>query len=52
VPALWIERQAGSSRFQIFKWMIPYLHWYFYAFATTFLSLKHRPQFKQANAFH
>lgn len=36
IPAHWIERTEGNSRFQIFKWFIPYLRWYFYAFATTY----------------
>jgi dolichol-phosphate mannosyltransferase len=34
VPAQWYQRQAGQSRFQVFKWMVPYLRWYFYAFGT------------------
>lgn len=36
IPAHWIERTEGNSRFQIFKWIIPYLRWYFYAFSTTY----------------
>ncbi len=39
VPASWFQRAKGTSRFKIFAWMIPYLNWYFYAFATTFLRL-------------
>ena len=37
VPAQWHERRSGKSRFQIAKWFGPYLRWYFYAFATTWL---------------
>ncbi len=32
LPCTWTDRQAGSSRFRIFKWMPKYLRWYFYAF--------------------
>lgn len=38
VPADWIERTSGQSRFQIIKWLFPYLRWYFYAFSTTFFN--------------
>lgn len=31
VPATWRDRQAGSSRFRLFKWLPRYLSWYFYA---------------------
>ena len=37
VPALWFERQHGSSRFRVLTWLPAYLRWYFYAFATTLL---------------
>ncbi len=37
IPAKWIERTEGESRFQVLKWIAPYLRWYFYAFATTYL---------------
>ncbi len=37
VPARWIERTQGTSRFQVLKWLPSYLRWYFYAFATTYL---------------
>ena len=37
VPAGWFERERGSSRFQVIKWLPSYLRWYRYAFATTFL---------------
>jgi dolichol-phosphate mannosyltransferase len=37
VPALWFERQHGTSRFQVLKWLPAYLRWFRYAFATTYL---------------
>jgi dolichol-phosphate mannosyltransferase len=37
VPANWIERRQGTSRFQVVKWLPAYLRWYGYAFATTYL---------------
>ena len=37
VPARWEERRAGKSRFRILPWAGPYLRWYFYAMATTWL---------------
>jgi dolichol-phosphate mannosyltransferase len=37
VPANWIERTSGSSRFQVLRWLPSYLRWYAYAFATTYL---------------
>ncbi len=40
VPAQWIERRHGASRFQVVKWLPAYLHWYFYAFATTYFRRK------------
>jgi glycosyltransferase involved in cell wall biosynthesis len=40
VPAQWRERTAGSSRFRVLKWLPAYLHWYFYAFATSYLGRK------------
>ena len=49
VPALWFERKHGASRFRVIKWLPAYLHWYGYAFATTFLrrppeSVARKPQ--------
>lgn len=38
VPAQWCERTRGTSRFQVMKWLPAYLRWYFYVFATTYLS--------------
>jgi dolichol-phosphate mannosyltransferase len=40
VPVQWYERTKGSSRFKVFKWASAYLHWYFYAFETTYLHAK------------
>ena len=40
IPARWFERNAGASRFKVFKWSIAYLKWYFYPFATTYLLKK------------
>jgi dolichol-phosphate mannosyltransferase len=37
VPAVWYERQHGTSRFRVMKWLPAYLRWFRYAFATTFL---------------
>lgn len=37
VPAVWFERQHGTSRFRVVKWLPAYLRWFRYAFATTFL---------------
>lgn len=34
VPAIWIERKAGQSRFKALRWIPAYLRWYVYAFAT------------------
>jgi len=39
VPAKWIERRQGASRFQVLNWVPAYLRWYMYAFATRFLRL-------------
>lgn len=35
LPCTWTDRQAGSSRFRIFKWLPKYLRWYFYALEKT-----------------
>ena len=37
LPAQWIERRQGESRFRIAAWIGPYLRWYVFAFATTWL---------------
>jgi glycosyltransferase involved in cell wall biosynthesis len=37
VPFLWHERTAGKSRFRTLGWIPAYLHWVYYALATTWL---------------
>ncbi len=37
VPASWIERRHGKSRFKVVRWLPAYLRWFFYAFATSYL---------------
>jgi dolichol-phosphate mannosyltransferase len=37
LPAQWHERKAGKSKFKVLAWIQPYLRWYFFAFATTYL---------------
>lgn len=37
LPAKWFERKAGRSNFKVLPWIVPYLRWYTYAFATTWL---------------
>jgi len=37
IPAQWMRRKHGNSRFRLGKWLPAYLRWYFYAFATTWL---------------
>jgi glycosyltransferase involved in cell wall biosynthesis len=37
IPARWYERTTGKSNFKVLPWIAPYLRWYFYAFATTWL---------------
>ncbi|MGB8225791.1 MAG: glycosyltransferase [Sedimentisphaerales bacterium] len=39
LPCTWTDRQAGQSRFKIFKWMPKYLRWYFYALNRTFCKI-------------
>lgn len=34
VPAVWIERTEGRSRFRTIRWLPAYLRWYFYALRT------------------
>jgi dolichol-phosphate mannosyltransferase len=31
VPTTWRDRTAGTSRFQLLKWLPKYLYWYSYA---------------------
>lgn len=37
VPFLWQERRAGKSRFRTLRWIPSYVHWVFFALATTYL---------------
>jgi dolichol-phosphate mannosyltransferase len=39
VPANWVERKAGKSRFKVLRWIPAYLRWYVYAFGTRIRSL-------------
>ncbi len=32
IPTIWLQRDYGSSNFQVAKWLPRYLHWYGYAF--------------------
>jgi glycosyltransferase involved in cell wall biosynthesis len=32
IPTIWLEREAGTSNFQLTKWLPNYLRWYFHAF--------------------
>lgn len=32
IPTTWTDRTAGDSRFNLWKWLPSYLHWYFFAF--------------------
>jgi len=40
VPASWLEREKGQSKFKVFKWLPHYMKWYAYGFKTTYLGLK------------
>ena len=40
IPAKWVERTSGKSRFQLVRWVPAYLRWYFYAFATIFVKCR------------
>ena len=37
VPARWIERSQGKSRFQVIRWAPAYLRWYIYGLLNIFL---------------
>ena len=37
VPATWIERTVGTSRFKVKEWILPYLRWYLYGLETRWL---------------
>lgn len=38
VPARWLMREKGESRFNLRRWLPHYARWFFYALATTYLS--------------
>jgi glycosyltransferase involved in cell wall biosynthesis len=40
IPAKWIQRKEGLSKFKLFNWIPFYLKWFFYSFATTYLRRK------------
>lgn len=40
IPAQWVERTLGNSRFQVFRWASSYLRWYWYAFQTALCKSK------------
>ena len=40
IPASWIERKEGESRFRVFYWLSKYLRWYMFGLATTWLRRK------------
>ncbi|MDP2704166.1 MAG: glycosyltransferase family 2 protein [bacterium] len=37
VPAKWLRRKKGQSRFNLMRWLPHYTRWFFYALATTYL---------------
>ncbi len=37
VPAKWIERSEGKSKFRVFQWIPAYLRWYLYGFMNIFI---------------
>jgi GT2 family glycosyltransferase len=43
VPANWMQRRHGESRFRVLRWLPSYLRWYLYAFATSWLRLRNEP---------
>ncbi len=40
IPAKWIQRKNGFSKFKLFHWIPFYLKWFFYSFSTTYLRRK------------
>jgi glycosyltransferase involved in cell wall biosynthesis len=38
VPATWLDRTAGKSRFKLMKWLPMYLRWYLWAFRRRWIS--------------
>lgn len=39
VPSHWLEREKGSSRFNLSQWLPHYVRWYLYGFKTTFMRM-------------
>jgi len=37
VPAKWLEREKGVSRFKVMKWLPYYMRWYLYGLSTTWI---------------
>ena len=35
IPATWMERDKGKSRFKLFSFIMPYLKWFFYIIKTS-----------------
>lgn len=40
IPAKWIQRKNGFSKFKLFFWIPFYLRWFFYSFSTTYFKKK------------
>lgn len=34
IPTIWLDRELGTSNFQLYRWLPRYLRWYFYAFGS------------------
>jgi len=47
IPTIWLERQQGTSNFQVLKWVPHYLRWYFFAFGPRATAEKVRSQSKR-----
>ena len=52
VPATWIDRQDGSSRFRLMAWLPVYLRWYFYAFRCALLGARRVTATNQVERAH
>jgi dolichol-phosphate mannosyltransferase len=44
VPAVWLDRTAGQSRFRMWKWMPHYLQWYWLAMRSRLFGRPARPE--------
>ena len=49
IPSTWIEREAGKSKFQVWKWIPHYLEWFLYGFATAYFRRK-KVELKKENS--